>query len=117
MRLHFPAGDYRSRRIENRIPGADTNPYLSIALTFACILLGIREKIEPAKPMVKESDNLHTLPRNLDMALDSLDKAKKLKEVLGLDFISVFNEVKRAEAEAFLKVISPWEREYLLLNV
>ena len=67
--------------------------------------------------MVKESDNLHTLPRNLDMALDSLDKAKKLKEVLGLDFISVFNEVKRAEAEAFLKVISPWEREYLLLNV
>ena len=51
------------------------------------------------------------------MALDSLDKAKKLREVLGLDFISVFNEVKRAEAEAFLKVISPWEREYLLLNV
>lgn len=115
--LRVPAGDYRSRRIENRIPGADTNPYLSIALTFACILLGIEEKIEPAKPMVKESDNLHTLPRNLDMALDSLDKAKKLKEVLGLDFISVFNEVKRAEAEAFLKVISPWEREYLLLNV
>jgi hypothetical protein len=25
--------------------------------------------------------------------------------------------VKRAEAEAFLEVISPWEREYLLLNV
>jgi len=46
-----------------------------------------------------------------------LDKAKKLKEVLGLDFVTVFNEVKRAEAEAFLEVISPWEREYLLLNV
>ena len=67
--------------------------------------------------MVKESDNLVTLPRNLDMALDNLDKATKLKDVLGLDFISVFNEVKRAEAEAFLEVISPWEREYLLLNV
>jgi len=25
--------------------------------------------------------------------------------------------VKRGEADAFLEVISPWEREYLLLNV
>jgi len=37
--------------------------------------------------------------------------------VLGQQFVTLFIEVKRAEAEAFLKVISSWEREYLLLNV
>jgi len=37
--------------------------------------------------------------------------------VLGQQFVTLFIEVKRAEAEAFLKVINPWERKYLLLNV
>ena len=42
---------------------------------------------------------------------------KAVHDVLGQQFVTLFIEVKRAEAEAFLKVISPWEREYLLLNV
>ena len=40
-----------------------------------------------------------------------------LQDVLGEDFVRVFSEIKRAEGEAYLQVISPWEREYLLLNV
>ena len=31
--------------------------------------------------------------------------------------MKLFIEVKRGKADAFLEVISPWEREYLLLNV
>jgi glutamine synthetase len=31
--------------------------------------------------------------------------------------VKLFIEVKRGESDAFLEVISPWEREYLLLNV
>ena len=58
-----------------------------------------------------------TLPRNLDIALDSLEKAGPLQEILGEQFVKLFIEVKRGEADAFLEVISPWEREYLLLNV
>ena len=62
-------------------------------------------------------EDLETLPRNPDVALDALERAKALHPVLGEDFVKLFVEVKRAEAEAFLEVISPWEREYLLLNV
>jgi glutamine synthetase len=115
--LRVPIGDASSRRIENRIPGADANPYLAISATLAAIWIGLQEKRQPTKPRTKSGEGLATLPRNLDIALDSLQRAKPLHEVLGHDFVTLFIEVKRAEAEAFLQVISPWEREYLLLNV
>ena len=115
--LRVPMGTSRSKRIENRIPGADANPYLAIAVTLACVWLGLEERKNGTKPVAKEQDKLFTLPRNLDAALDKLEKATPLQDVLGARFVALFGEVKRAEAEAFLDVISPWEREYLLLNV
>ena len=106
-----------ARRIENRIPGADSNPYLAFAATLACIWLGIQEKKLPNKPKVRSLEDVATLPRNLDIALDKLENSKSMRDTLGERFVKLFAEVKRAEAEAFLDVISPWERQYLLLNV
>ena len=40
-----------------------------------------------------------------------------MTEVLGQNFCRVYKAVKRHEAEAFQQVISPWEREHLLLSV
>ena len=40
-----------------------------------------------------------------------------MQGVLGPEFCRVYSIVKRAEYEEFLQVISPWEREHLLLNV
>jgi glutamine synthetase len=37
--------------------------------------------------------------------------------VLGKEFITVYSEVKDTEYGEFMKVISPWEREHLLLHV
>lgn len=50
-------------------------------------------------------------------ALDLFDEATALHEVLGPEFARVYGIVKRAEYEEFLQVISPWEREHLLINV
>jgi glutamine synthetase len=115
--LRVPLGNPANRRIENRIPGADANPYLAIAATLAATWLGLREKKRPTRPRKISGEDLETLPKNLDIALDSLEAATALHDILGEDFVKLFIEVKRAEAEAFLEVISPWEREYLLLNV
>ena len=57
------------------------------------------------------------LPFSVRGALDLFDEAKELRELLGPHFCDVYEAVKRDEAERFLQVISPWEREYLLLNV
>jgi glutamine synthetase len=50
-------------------------------------------------------------------ALDLFEEATELHEILGPEFARVYSIVKRSEYEEFLQVISPWEREHLLLNV
>jgi glutamine synthetase len=46
-----------------------------------------------------------------------LEDSAPLREVLGPEFVSLYAEIKRFEHEQFMTVISPWEREHLLLNV
>ena len=50
-------------------------------------------------------------------ALNLFEEATALHEILGTEFCRVYSIVKRTEYEEFLQVISPWEREHLLLNV
>lgn len=115
--LRVPRSDPKNRRIENRIPGADANPYLAIAGTLAAVWLGLENKLQASHELNRSGEDITTIPRNLDVALDKLCQARALQPVLGERFVRIFDEVKRAEAEAFLQVISPWEREFLLLNV
>src|SRR5690606_22986067 len=56
-------------------------------------------------------------PRGLLEAVDLLEEDLELCEMLGNPFTTTYAAIKRAEFETFMEVISPWEREYLLLNV
>ena len=49
--------------------------------------------------------------------IDLLRANKDLASVLGEAFVTVYTEVKEIEHDEFMKVISPWEREHLLLHV
>ena len=57
------------------------------------------------------------MPRDLPEALDKFRASKPFREVLGEDFAAVLLAVKRAEHDAYRRVVSSWEREHLLLNV
>jgi glutamine synthetase len=57
------------------------------------------------------------LPMTLGDAIDLLDEDQDLREVLGHEFVDLYVAVKRHEYKEFQQVISPWEREHLLLNV
>ncbi len=116
--LRIPISTPAARRVENRLPGMDCNPYLGIAATLACGYLGLMEKKEP-RPEFKTSAYIDSddIPTNMGDALDLLEEDKALCEVLGTDFCKVYDSVKRNEYKEFLQVISPWEREHLLLNV
>ncbi len=59
----------------------------------------------------------YALPRSLGESLDWLERESDLHDVLGQEFITVYSEIKKLESEEFMKVISPWEREHLLLHV
>ncbi|RUU65441.1 glutamine synthetase, partial [Mesorhizobium sp. M7A.T.Ca.TU.009.01.1.2] len=57
------------------------------------------------------------LPRGLLEAVDLFEGDEELCAHLGKSFAATYAAIKRAEFETFMEVISPWEREYLLLNV
>ncbi|MCB1998043.1 MAG: glutamine synthetase, partial [Rhodoferax sp.] len=50
-------------------------------------------------------------------ALSLLREETDLADALGREFVTVYTEIKETEVEEFMKVISPWEREHLLLHV
>jgi glutamine synthetase len=116
--IRSPLASSAARRIENRVIGADANPYVALAATMACGYLGIKKRIDPS-PECKGDAYLgdYQLPRSLGEALNLLRAEKDLHEVLGTEFITVYTEVKEIEHAEFMKVISPWEREHLLLHV
>jgi len=116
--IRVPHSDAQSRRLENRVVGADANPYVALAVTLACGFLGMVEEIEPG-PEQKGSayNDDYQLPRSLSEALRDLHETPALHDVLGENFIVVYSAVKALEYAEFMKVISPWEREHLLLHV
>jgi glutamine synthetase len=116
--FRVPTSRPESRRVENRVAGADANPYLAIAASLACGYLGMVQKLEPTKPIdVSGYERAHALPRYLPDALDKFRTSKPLREVFGEEFVDVLIAVKQAEHDAYQRVISSWEREHLLLNV
>ena len=116
--IRVPLSGPASRRVENRLAGMDCNPYLGIAASLACGYLGLMEEKRPEKQFKGDAyDGEEDVPRVLGQALDIFDDAKQLHELIHPDFARVYSIVKRTEYEEFLQVISPWEREHLLLNV
>jgi len=116
--LRVPISGPEARRLENRLAGMDCNPYLGIAASLACGYLGLKEGKMPRAECTQDAYNMETdLPYNLGDALDLLEEDGALREALGVEFCNVYDSVKRNEYKEFLQVISPWEREHLLLNV
>ena len=116
--LRVPMSDPESRRVENRLSGADANPYLAKAASLACGYLGMIEGLKPSEPVTGSAHDLpFSLPRNLDESIRRLKECEPLIAVLRAPFVAAFTLVKEAEYEVFLQVISSWEREHLLLNV
>jgi glutamine synthetase len=116
--IRSPVAPPAARRVENRVIGADANPYAALAATLACGWLGIQQRIEPSPECTGDAYlGEYKLPRSLAEALTLLRNADELREALGDAFVTVYTEIKEVEHAEFMKVISPWEREHLLLHV
>ncbi|HHY02080.1 MAG TPA: glutamine synthetase [Paracoccus sp.] len=116
--LRVPISGAIARRVENRLAGMDCNPYLGLAASLATGYLGLIQQENPRAECLGDaymSDD--ELPTNLGDALDLMVESDPMREVLGSEFVDVYESVKRNEYKEFLQVISPWEREHLLLNV
>src|SRR5690606_12945655 len=117
--LRVPESAPHNRRVENRLAGADANPYLAIAASLLSGYIGMVEQLEPSPKVVGrgyERRNLR-LPLTLEDALERMQRCNALEPFLGHKFITGYVAVKRAENENYKRGISSWEREFLLLSV
>jgi glutamine synthetase len=117
--FRVPESDRSSRRVENRIPGADVNPYLAFAATLGCGYLGMIEKRAPSKPLsgTAYTRKSRLLPRHLVIALDAMKRCTPIRELFGDAFLEIFLAIKQHEYAAQTQALTAWEREHLINNV
>ena len=115
--LRVPNSGPEARRVENRVIGSDTNPYLSIAASLAAGYLGMVQKIAPREAATGEVyDDCEQLPFSQRGALELMDAGTEMRKILGEEFCQLYSDIKWAELEEHQREISPWERQHLLLN-
>ena len=116
--LRVPISSPESTRVENRMAGADTNPYLASAASLATGFMGMQEKLVPTNPLETSAYDLEiSLPRDLHSSIELLKNSEPLRNILGNEFVQLYAAVRELEYETFSRVISSWEREHLLLKV
>ena len=117
--LRVPAKRGMSTRVELRSPDPSCNPYLAFATILAACLDGVRNKIEPPKPVeaniYKLSDRdrkkmkIESLPGSLEEALGYMEKSLIAKTALGDHILDEFLTAKEIEWDSFRTYVSQWE--------
>lgn len=106
-------GQEKGFRIENRMPGADANPYLAFAAMLAAGMAGVAENLDCGEEYVGNAyvdAKLRALPRSLREAADLLDGSKLAKRALGEAVAEFYVHTARLEVQAFDASVTDWER-------
>jgi len=112
--LRIPPSGPQARRVENRLPGVDANPYLALATTLACGLLGMQQQLQATAPLACSAyGRPYAFPRTQLEAVERLAANAPLAEVLGAQFVSTYCQLKLNEWQAFNYQISTWEYRQL----
>lgn len=106
-------GGAKATRLEFRQPGADANPYLSMAVSLAAGLWGIRNQVEPPPPVHGNAYEASgtPLPRSLREALALLQHSRTAREILGDGFVEHYCRTREWEARQGERAVTDWERE------
>ena len=108
----IPGNSGKSTRLENRLCGADTNPYLVMAVGLAAGLYGIENKIDPNEAIAGNAytdESLTMLPSNLGAATDLLKNSKSAREILGDTFVDHYVMTRDYEVRLYEKAVTNWE--------
>ncbi len=116
--LRIPDAEPEARRIENRVAGADVNPYLVVAASLACGFLGMIEGVTPTPETTGSAYGSGSgLHRDIYPAIQAMRGSEALRSILGGEFVTLYTALKDDEYREFQEIITPYEREILMFNV
>jgi glutamine synthetase len=105
-------GEGSGFRVENRIPGADANPYLAFAATIAAGLHGLTNRLKAPKLYegnAYEDATLPQVPKTLREAIAELERSKAARSAFGARVVEHYLHAARLEQEAFDRAVTDWE--------
>lgn len=105
-------GGSKSCRLETRVVGSDTNPYLAMAACLAAGLYGIKHQLSLQEATVGNGykDESHgRFPKSLDEANQAMKNAAVARELFGETFVQHFTQTRDWEVRQFAKVVTDWE--------
>lgn len=115
--LRLPCADSANQRIEYRLAGADTNPYLAMAAMLSGMLYGLEHAL-PLPPAAcgngYENDDAAALPLNQQEALALFRQTPQLHETLGPAFAALWHTCKNAELRRFEAQVTEAETRWML---
>jgi glutamine synthetase len=106
-------GHDKAFRIENRMPGADANPYLAFAAMIAAGMAGVEEKLECGEEYRGNAyidPKLARLPGSLRDAVDLFDRSMFARAAFGDPVVDFYVHHARIEQQAFSDAVTDWEK-------
>ncbi len=112
--LRAIVGSPKSQRVEYRVTAADINPYIALGAAIGSGLWGIKNRIEPTKPIEGNAyeaklQKEFSFPRNLFEAAQKLENSDTAKEIFGEVFVNHYALTRKHEADEELKAITDWQ--------
>ena len=105
----IPAGP-KSTRVEHRLPGADSNPYLALAASLASGLYGIENKLPlPMSTANAYAAKAEPLPRSLERATALFSRSAAARQYFGAEFVEHYTLTRRWEVRQFQRAVTDWE--------
>ena len=102
----------KNTRLEMRVPGSDSNPYLAIAASLASGLYGIKHKLKLQAPSTGNGYmdiSNGKLPANLFEAATAMKHSAVAAELFGDTFTQHFAETRLWEWRQFMLQVTDWE--------
>ncbi|QNN42449.1 glutamine synthetase family protein [Pedobacter roseus] len=111
-------GSKKASRLETRIVGSDTNPYLALSACLAAGMYGVKNKLKLEQPATKGNGYTDLsngiLSHNLFEATQKMKNSDLAKTLLGEDFVDHFTMTREWECKQYAKVVTDWElKRYL----
>ena len=114
--IRIPGGNPKARRIEHRVAGGDSNPYLVLAALLGGALVGLEDELTPTAPQkgnIYEAD-VPSLPMDWPTAIQAFETGAYVPRIFDPLFQALIVQAKRQELNTFLSKVTEFEYETYL---